>query len=109
MKYPFPIGILNADNVDQVKELMKTKSLPPYLAMNKGHCGTGAERVVFRCQLSNDPNKQSFQFDSMVAKETLRVARIKEHINFHKTFCETQSLAAHLGTSSVLVVNLWEG
>lgn len=70
--------------------------------MNKGHCGFGAERVAFRCQLSDAPNEQSFQFESMVAKETLRVARIEEYIDFHKSFCETQSLAAHLGKSCIV-------
>jgi hypothetical protein len=32
----------------------------------------------------------------MVAKETLTVERIKEHIGFYKSFSETQDLAAYL-------------
>jgi hypothetical protein len=97
MEYPFPPCILSSDNLGEVLQRIKERRLPLWLAMNKGYCGTGVERVAYRCSLSNFPNIHSFQFGPMVAKETLRADRIEEHIGFHKSFCETQSLASHLG------------
>jgi Alpha-kinase family len=52
--------------------------------------------VAYRCQLADAPNTTNFQLAPMVAKETLRTDRISERIAFHKSFCQSQSLAAHL-------------
>jgi hypothetical protein len=46
--------------------------------------------------LANIADPSSFQLGAMVAKETRRVDRVAELISFHKSFCATQSLAAHL-------------
>jgi len=89
-----PLGALRTENLKEAHRMFRQKQFPPFLAMNKGYIGTGAERVAYRCHLA-DANG-TMKLGSMIAKETLRVDRIDEHIEFHKTFCETQSLAAHL-------------
>eukprot|EP00977_Amphora_coffeiformis_P001177 scaffold244_cov172-Amphora_coffeaeformis.AAC.30 len=41
-----------------------------YLAVNKRHCGQGAERIAFRCFLAAKEREDSIVFEAMVAKET---------------------------------------
>lgn len=89
-----PPGALRDETREEVQRLGKTP--PPFIAVNKFHCGTGAERVAFRCHLSETMNVFGFRLGAMVAKETREVERIEEHIEFHRSFCETQSLASHL-------------
>ena len=91
-----PPGALREENVQEAKRMLSHNQLPPFLALNKAYCGSGVERVAFRCHLSNQEMPAYFRLGAMVAKETLRVDRIEELVTFHKTFCETQSLAAHL-------------
>lgn len=69
---------------------------PPYLAINRNYFGKGAERVAFRCRLSDSDAVSGFTFDTMVAKETKDVERIDEKIEFHRGFMETQDLANYL-------------
>ena len=64
----------------------------PYLTISSKICGDGAERVAFRCLLTDT---DCTQYGAMVAKETNLVDRIGEHESFHKTFLETQSLASY--------------
>ena len=71
-------------------------SNPPYLAINGNYFGKGAERVAFRCRLADESNTRGFVFDDMIAKETKHEQRIKERIEFHKSFAETQDLANYL-------------
>ncbi len=52
--------------------------------------------MAYRGRLANMADQRSFQLGAMVAKETVRIERVAELISFHKSFCETQSLAAHL-------------
>ncbi|VEU40426.1 unnamed protein product [Pseudo-nitzschia multistriata] len=89
-----PLGALRAENIEEAKLMHIQQRFPPYISINKGYLGTGAERVAYRCHLSDEEKRKKLA--PMIAKETLRVDRIEEHIEFHKTFCETQSLAAHL-------------
>ncbi|KAG7371673.1 alpha-kinase family protein [Nitzschia inconspicua] len=91
-----PPGAFTEENREEVQTMIKCNAYPPWLALNKAHCGTGAERVAFRCQLADGPTSMKFRLGHLVAKETLRTDRIDELISFHKSFCETQSLAAHL-------------
>ena len=90
----YPLGALRAENLHEANHMMSQNRCPTYIAMNKGYLGTGAERVAYRCHLSYENGEA--KLGPMIAKETYRVDRIDEHIAFHKTFCETQSLAAHL-------------
>jgi hypothetical protein len=93
--YPgLPPGALRDDNMDLARA--RARSPPPFLALNTKHCGIGAERLAFRCQLSDKMQVDGFAFATMVAKETNLVERIEENIEFHRKFCETQNLAAHL-------------
>lgn len=89
-----PFGALR-DESPAVIERLSIKP-PPFVAVNKFHCGTGAERLAFRSHLADNMSTSSFRLGAMVAKETREVERIEEHIDFHRMFCETQSLAAHL-------------
>jgi Mg-chelatase subunit ChlD len=89
-----PPGALSIDNA--AKARATTHCPPPYLAMNKHHCGEGAERLAFRCFLANKEDDESFVFEPMVAKETNLVERIEENFEYHRSFAETQSLANHL-------------
>ncbi len=69
---------------------------PPYLAINRNFVGKGAERVAFRCRLSDSKGVNGFVFDTMIAKETKDVERIEENVEFHTDFMETQELASYL-------------
>jgi hypothetical protein len=80
--------------LDEAKK--RSRFLPPLLALNKIYCGRGVERVAFRCHLADGEREDDFRFGAMVAKETRTVERIEENIAFHKSFCKTQDLAAHL-------------
>eukprot|EP00980_Cylindrotheca_fusiformis_P003962 scaffold871_cov130-Cylindrotheca_fusiformis.AAC.39 len=71
---------------------------PPYLAVSRVACGTGAERVAFRCQLACQQSESSFVLETMVAKETILVERPDDNMEFHKNFCETQDLASYLAS-----------
>ena len=81
-------------NTEEAFERMK--SPPPYLALNCNYVGKGAERVAFRCRLSDAESTNSFVFQDMVAKETKHCHRIEDRIDFHKGFAETQDLANYL-------------
>jgi len=81
-------------NTEEAFERMK--SPPPYLALNCNYVGKGAERVAFRCRLSDEESTNSFVFQDMVAKETKHCHRIEDRIDFHKGFAETQDLANYL-------------
>jgi len=81
------------------REALRRRSNPPsYLAVNKNYFGKGAERVAFRCRLSDKDRADGFVFDSMIAKETSHVERFDEKVNFHRKFVETQDLASFLAT-----------
>ena len=69
---------------------------PPYIAINRNYVGKGAERVAFRCRLTDDKTPNGFVFLDMVAKETKHDQRINERISFHQGFAETQDLASYL-------------
>ena len=69
---------------------------PPYLAINRNYFGKGAERVAFRCRLSDSKLVSGFTFDTMVAKETKDVERIDEKVEFHREFLDAQHLADYL-------------
>lgn len=69
---------------------------PSYLAVNRNYFGKGAERLAFRCHLSDREGVDGFVFGNMVAKETKDVERIDEKIEFHRIFLETQDLASFL-------------
>lgn len=92
----FPVGALREENLEEARMLLSLNRLPPCLKMNKGYLGTGVERVAYRCHLAEENGAP--KLGAMIAKETLRADRIDEHIAFHKSFCVTQSLAAHLAT-----------
>lgn len=95
--YPYaglPPGALRPTN--QAEALKRQRQPPPLLALRTNHCGEGAERLAYRCYLANRASTSDVVLAPMVAKETNLVERIEENIAFHKCFCETQSLAAHL-------------
>jgi hypothetical protein len=93
--YPgLPPGALRDTNADEATR--RQWKPPPFLAINRHHCGKGAERFAFRCQLSDDLVAGKVVLGEMVAKETLLVERIEENVAFHKSFLEAQDLAAHL-------------
>ena len=81
------------------EELKKRKCPPPFLAINTRGIDTGVERIAFRCKLSDKENPGSFVLGPMVAKETNHVERIEENVEFHKSFCKTQDLAAYLASN----------
>lgn len=87
---------LAAVHSDPEKALERQKSRPPYLAVNSNYFGMGAERVAFRCRLSDVENITGFVFQDMVAKETKYDQRIEERSSFHNFFAETQDLASYL-------------
>ena len=94
-----PYGALRYNNNDRdVKEVERRQRNPPkLLGINSAHCGMGAERVAFRCQLADGRRSpMDFVLGPMVAKETKLVERVEEHVEFHRAFCETQDLAQHL-------------
>ncbi|KAL7563138.1 hypothetical protein ACA910_012319 [Epithemia clementina (nom. ined.)] len=93
--YPgLPYGSLRSNNEEEAK--LRQRRPPMYLAINKAHCGMGAERVAFRCHLADAINSTNFLLGAMVAKETKLVERVEENMDFHRAFCETQDLAQHL-------------
>jgi hypothetical protein len=74
----------------------RQSSPPPYIAVNHNYFGKGAERVAFRCRLTDEENVKGFVFLDMVAKETKHDQRIDERKSFHQGFAETQDLASYL-------------
>ena len=60
------------------------RSNPPYLAINAHYFGKGAERVAFRCRLSEFQEGNGFVFGEMIAKETKDVERYQERRDFHE-------------------------
>ena len=95
VRYPWlPFGCKRESNAAETRR--RQRNPPRLLAINSAHCGRGAERVAFRCNLADDSSPTSFVFGAMVAKETSLVERVEEHIKFHEAFCETQDLAQHL-------------
>lgn len=52
--------------------------------------------MAFRCHLSDSENTKGFVFEDMVAKETKYEQRIREKVDFHTSFTETQDLANYL-------------
>jgi hypothetical protein len=71
----------------------RTWNPPPFLFINRNYFGKGAERLAFRCRLSDTTMVNGFTFGTMVAKETKDVERINEKVEFHGSFMETQQLA----------------
>lgn len=93
--YPgLPFGSLRESNRHEARR--RQASPPQCLAINKRCCGEGAERYAFRCFLADGHVPSHFKLGAMAAKETILVERVEENVAFHKTFCETQSLAEHL-------------
>ncbi|KAL7471353.1 hypothetical protein ACHAXS_011667 [Conticribra weissflogii] len=90
-----PLAAVHSDPLEAKKRLY---SPPAYLAVNCNYFGRGAERVAFRCRLSDEQNPRGFVFQDMVAKETKHAERISEKINFHEGFAETQDLASYLSS-----------
>ncbi|KAL7544374.1 hypothetical protein ACHAWF_007757, partial [Thalassiosira exigua] len=70
-------------------------SPPPFIAINRNYFGKGAERVAFRCRLSDSKHPTGFVFGEMTAKETKHEQRI-ERVDFHQGFAETQMFANYL-------------
>ncbi|KAL7521477.1 hypothetical protein ACHAWX_006152 [Stephanocyclus meneghinianus] len=85
-----PLGVAHTS------EASMRKHKPPYLAINSNYFGKGAERVAFRCRLSDSQNPSHFVFSDMVAKETKDVERFEEKRDFHEGFAETQDFANYL-------------
>ncbi len=53
------------------KEAFERQSAPPpYIAINRNYVGKGAERVAFRCRLTDEKRTDGFVFLDMIAKET---------------------------------------
>ena len=75
---------LAVGNSAEAKERARhLKNNPPYLAINSNYLGKGAERVAFRCRLSESANEHTFVLGEMVAKETKDVERFEEKSDFH--------------------------
>lgn len=93
-----PTGsFLGAEETYEGSHLKALREMPPpYLAINKGACGIGAERIAKRCYLATSMSEKSFELQAMVAKESKYVERQEDNVEFHKTFCETQDLAGYL-------------
>ena len=89
-----PFGAVTDEN--KVEARRRSAHPPPYLALSPNYFGCGAERLAFRCQLSDSMGRQGLTLGPMVAKETNLVERIEENVEFHTKFCETQDLADHL-------------
>jgi hypothetical protein len=79
-----------------VEKQRKISGPPPFLAINKHHFGCGAERLAFRCRLSDSNKSSDFVYATFIAKETNLVSMMIENEAFHVSFCETQSLASYL-------------
>jgi Alpha-kinase family len=88
----FPLAAVQSDPTDAAARLCNP---PPFLAINRNFFGKGAERVAYRCRLSDAEAAHGFTFGAMVAKETKDVERIDEKI-FHDMFLQTQDLAGFL-------------
>lgn len=88
-----PFAAVQSDPGEAVR---RERNPPRHLAINQNFFGKGAERVAYRCRLSDREGVQGFVFDTMVAKETKDVERIDEKIAFHTGFAETQDLANYL-------------
>lgn len=101
IQYSFlPPGSYREEDAEALKA---RRQYPQWLAIKTKAIGSGAERVAFRCQLSDRPTLMTSLSNSsrgvlgpMVAKETDHHERVEEHVEFHLTFCATQSLAAYL-------------
>lgn len=87
---------LSAVHFDPDEAARRRVSPPKFLAVNCNYFGRGAERVAFRCRLSDEMNAAGFVFQDMVAKETKHAERISEKVDFHEGFAETQDLASYL-------------
>ncbi|KAL7542140.1 hypothetical protein ACHAXR_011560 [Thalassiosira sp. AJA248-18] len=93
-----PMLPLAAVHSSPVEASRRMQAPPPYIAINSNYVGKGAERVAFRCRLSDAENPRGFVFEDMVAKETKHDQRIGERVAFHEGFAETQDLANYLAT-----------
>lgn len=97
VNYPgVPSGAIHMANESEA--IRRGRSPQPLLAINTRSCVEGVERVAFRCYLADGKTPGKFKFGAMVAKETSSVEHIDDYINFHQSFCETQSHASHLAT-----------
>lgn len=84
-----PLAAYFTRGSDQVHE-------PRYVAINTNYFDKGAERVAFRCRLSNSRSTSGFILNEMVAKEAKDLERLEEKWKFHEGFAETQDLANYL-------------
>ena len=91
-----PDALLPQAAVDVQRGSSRSNNPPPFLAFNRNYIGKGAERVAFRCRLSDKESVDGFVFDTMVAKETKDVEFIEDKVAFHEGFVETQDLANYL-------------
>lgn len=91
-----PLGAVQANpNLAKSRREAGTPN-PEFLAINRNYLGKGAERVAFRCRLADNRNAGGLVFDTLVAKETKDVERMREKFEFHVAFIETQDLANFL-------------
>lgn len=68
---PVPSLPLAAVHSNPHEASRRRNSPPPYIAINSNYFGKGAERVAFRCRLSDREHIKGFVFEDMVAKETV--------------------------------------
>jgi hypothetical protein len=92
-----PLGSRREGDNEMINDRLKAGlPIPPYVAVRNMAIDAGLERVAFRCRLSDEPIQTKFVFGPMVAKETDHIDLISKNIEFHKIFCQTQSLAGYL-------------
>jgi len=88
-----PLAAAHSNPTEAAKRI---EAPPRILAVNSNYVGKGAERVAFRCRLSDTESVKGFVFEDMVAKETKYDQRIGERVAFHEEFAATQDLANYL-------------
>ncbi|KAL7511010.1 hypothetical protein ACHAXN_007945 [Cyclotella atomus] len=89
-----PLAVAFSPETKQRDE--ERKPNPPHLAINRNYLGKGAERVAFRCRLSELDNPHGFVLGEMIAKETKDIERFAEKRDFHEGFAQTQDFANYL-------------
>jgi hypothetical protein len=80
--WDLPLAVASSDEARERSSARKLN--PPYLAINSNNLGKGAERVAFRCRLSDSENECGFVLGEMVAKETKDIERYDEKRDFHE-------------------------
>lgn len=73
-----------AYSIEALQRVSERRRNPQYLCINSNYLGKGAERVAFRCRLSDSENEDGFVLGEMIAKETKDVERFDEKQDFHQ-------------------------